>query len=162
MCYTVRMKKFRYVFTNTIKFLIWAITVLGAVAIVFTLIRLLGLFDTASAHPSIDVAVVVAVAAVIGVIVYTFFASFYVIDKMTLTLRLGIFSQTVKGEELLSVYKLAKDDSLWIAYRYKNSFCRLRISVSAALTDDFVKALKEINPEVIFEIKPEDESADKK
>lgn len=157
------MKKYRFSFPKS-AFLIYALIILAAaVAIVFAILRLVGVGSYVSVYPAMDIVTIAAFALFLLLIGLNLFGSYYAFEERAFLMKQLFFRKRVERELL---YKLVIDEASGFAALYyfspasPEALSYVPVNIRRRDLDSFTEALRRFKSDILIEVNPINQPSD--
>lgn len=141
------MKKFRFKYSTAVWLLLSLVVILSAVGMVWNIFNVKEYAWAGALKIAVYViiALITAFLAILAISVMLY--GFYVIKKDCLYTQFGFISSKLKISEITEISHFKKSNKL-IIYFEKDKYAVIVISPTEY--DEFIKALREVNPKIVY------------
>ena len=146
-------RSFHYTLSGAFVFLIFAVAAVITGSIVYGFLRIFEIFGLYSSSIAMDVIAIVLSLIFLALLVFTLTASYKITDGK-LALKLGFWDVTggkFKIEKVIKIVKAANTDKLYLNLYVNDCPQIVLVNISPKNFAQFVNALKEVNPKILYE-----------
>ena len=149
------MKKFRFKYSPVVWLLLAVVLVLSVGGLVWNIFNLVEFYSFKQTFDLVSYGVIIAVCAflVVFVLAVIFYGN-YVIKGQTLYTYFGFFRAKMKIDDIVGISLFKKSNKLVVYFKEQEYSI---IVIDQNLYDDFVVAIRKVNPKIIYDTRIEGE-----
>ncbi len=144
------MKKFKFSYSVLVKVLLAIVLLLSLAGLVWNVFNVVEFIKISTFKGIVYILLVLLIAILVIITLGIIFYGTYVIDGDTLYSYFGVIKTKANIKDMVEIAHFKKSNKLVVYFKDAKYTV---IIISPTLYDEFIKAIREVNPQVIYETK---------